>query len=77
MSLLSNETPADFFRTLPTKVLLKLAAGEVDAVALAVDELVSRGRGPGGNWLGHTAAAEAWSQYHDHAAAMADRGGEG
>jgi hypothetical protein len=48
-------------QTLPAALLLAAARGELDLNALARGEMVARGIGAEGRWVGFNAAATAWA----------------
>lgn len=54
--------PAEYFQTLPTELLRAIALGEVDAQALAGEQLASRGLDQRGRWVGFERAARVWGQ---------------
>ena len=54
------QNPAFLFSTTTTDLLLAIAGGHVDPVALARRELANRGLDQDGNWIGHDRADDLW-----------------
>ena len=52
--------PDLMFQLTPTPLLLRIARGELDPVALVKAELASRGIGPNGRWVGFNRARIEW-----------------
>jgi hypothetical protein len=52
--------PEYVFNTVHTELLLKLATGAVNAQELARKNMVSRGLGRSGEWVGFDQAEEEW-----------------
>lgn len=55
-----NLNPAFIFSLTATELLLEIAAGRIDAQALARQELADRGVDATGAWVGFTAAEKIW-----------------
>ncbi|HTH63252.1 MAG TPA: hypothetical protein VL563_01115 [Gemmatimonadales bacterium] len=57
-------TPAERIQTLSTDLLLAIAKGELSAIDLAKDALISRGLNASGKWIGHDRARAFWTGRH-------------
>ena len=58
---MEDELNPDFIFSLTKgELLLKIAKGEIDAVAYAKKELINRGTGTNGKWAGFPEAAKQW-----------------
>jgi hypothetical protein len=58
---MEDELNPDFlFNLINTEILIRIARGEVDANALAIKQLIDRGIGKNGNWIGFPQAAREW-----------------
>lgn len=60
-SIPDSENPLFLFSVTESKLLIRMANGEISAEQLARRELANRGIGLNGEWIGFDAAQKLWS----------------